>query len=317
MSHRSVGQLSLADSVVSGVGSNASLSRAATAVDWGRFAALLEGLHDSRRGRPSYPPLVLFKSMVLQQWYRLSDPGLEEALGDRLSFRRFVGLGLQDAVPDHSTLCRFRHALERAGLAERLFEELSRQLGEQGLILKQGTLVDATVVQADAVPLPHERRAERSDPDAGFTLTRRGYKLGYKAHVAMDEGSRLIRAAVLTPANRHEADPAIVERLVQGDEAEMLADKGYDSRLIRAHLAMHGVKDGILKRRSRQAPLPDDALRRNAGLQPRRVAIESLFGLMKRSYGYARVRYRSLARNAVQLQLLCFAINLRRRLVLA
>lgn len=157
MSHRSSGQLSLADGLVAGVGSNRSLERLGGAVDWGRFEGLLGVIYSSARGRPSYPPLLLFKCLLLQQWYRLSDPGLEEAVGDRLSFRRFVGLSLDERVPDHSTLSRFRSRLGDGGLAERLFEELHRQLAERGLVLRQGTLIDATVVRADATPLPHER----------------------------------------------------------------------------------------------------------------------------------------------------------------
>ena len=201
MAHRSVGQLSLADGLVRSGGSRA-LDRLITAVDWSRFDRVLGGLHASVRGRPSFAPLTMFKCLLLQQWYGLSDPGLEEALADRLSFRRFVGLSLDESVPDHSTLSRFRTRLGEDGLAERLFDDLAAQLSAAGLILREGTLIDATVVQADAVPYSHERAAERSDKDAGFTMTRRGYRLGYKAHVAMDKGSRLIRRAVLTPANQ-------------------------------------------------------------------------------------------------------------------
>jgi IS5 family transposase len=122
-----VGQLSLADGLVRGRGQNRSLDRLTEAVDWSRFEHLLSRVYASVRGRPSYPPLVLFKCLLLQQWYRLSDPGLEEALGDRLSFRRFVGLALDEAVPDHSTLSRFRARLRQDNLAERLFNELNRR----------------------------------------------------------------------------------------------------------------------------------------------------------------------------------------------
>jgi IS5 family transposase len=316
MAHRTSGQLSLADGLVAQVGANRSLERLAGAVDWSCFEALLGGIYASQRGRPSYPPLVLFKCLLLQQWYRLSDPALEEAVADRLSFRRFIGLALDERVPDHSTLNRFRARLGQENLAERLFDELGRQLSVRGLVLRQGTLIDATVVQADATPLPHERAAERSDQDAGFIKTFRGYRFGYKAHVAMDEGSRLIRRAVLTPANVHDSQFAVVKRLVQGDEAYVFADRAYDSWLINYHLKANGIGNGVLRRRWSRAPLPPDLVEANARHAPRRVAIESLFGLMKRGYGYARVRYRDLVRNGVQLQLLCMALNLRRMLVL-
>jgi IS5 family transposase len=321
MAHRRGGQLSLADGLVAQVGVNRSLERLAEAVDWSCFEALLKGVYASPRGRPSYPPLVLFKCLLLQQWYRLSDPALEEAVADRLSFRRFVGLALDERVPDHSTLNRFRARLADANLAdanlaERLFDELARQLSVRGLVLRQGTLIDATVVQADATPLPHERAHERSDQDAGFIKTFRGYRFGYKAHVAMDEGSRLIRRAVLTPANVHDAQEAVVKRLVQGDEAYVFADRAYDCWHMHFSLKKKGIGNGVLRRRWSRAPLPADLVEANRRHAPRRVAIESLFGLMKRGYGYARVRYRDLTRNRVQLQLLCMALNLRRMLVL-
>src|SRR5262245_56276598 len=125
---RALGQLSLADGLVEGAGRNRQLERIAALVDWAAFERLLGEVYAAPVGRPSYGPLVLLKCLLLQQWYRLSDPGLEEALADRLSFRRFVGLALADPVPDHSTLSRFRSELVRRGLSERLLAELNRQL---------------------------------------------------------------------------------------------------------------------------------------------------------------------------------------------
>jgi transposase len=117
---RELGQLSLADGLVEGgAGRNRQLERIAALVDWGGFEKLLGEVYAAPVGRPSYGPLVLLRCLLLQQWYRLSDPGLEEALSDRLSFRRFVGLALADPVPDHSTLSRFRSELTRRGLASR------------------------------------------------------------------------------------------------------------------------------------------------------------------------------------------------------
>ena len=121
--HRDVGQPSFAEALVRG-GSNARLERIEGLIDWSSLGAVLEGVYDSTKGRPSYPPLVLLKVLLLQGWYGLSDPGMEEALADRLSFRRFVGLGLEDTVPDHSTISRFRTLLAQRGLAERVFAEV-------------------------------------------------------------------------------------------------------------------------------------------------------------------------------------------------
>ena len=145
----------------------------------------------------------MIRALLLAQWYRLSAPELEEALADRLSFRRFVGLSLQDAVPDETTVCRFRGALAQAGLAERVMAEVGRQLEARGLVLKTGTIVDASMV--DAVVRKPSRIDQRSplDPDANWLSHGNGrVRFGYKAHIGVDQGSGLVRKAVLTPARR-------------------------------------------------------------------------------------------------------------------
>ena len=169
--HRDMGRPSFAEAMVAeSLGQNPRLERIDDAVDWERLAQVVAGVHAASRGRPSYPPLLMVKVLLLQQWYTLSDPQMEEALSDRLSFRRFVGLGLEDDTPDHSTISRFRAALEAAGLSDRLFEVLTAQLEAQGLMLKQGTLLDATLVAAQVrrPPLAAGRgAASETDPERG------------------------------------------------------------------------------------------------------------------------------------------------------
>ena len=139
------GQWSLSEALMSpAVGRNEALDRLAREVKWYRFEKLLGKLKPEGAGRPPFDPLLMFKALLLQQWYRLSDAELEEALNDRMSFRRFLGLSLEDASPDHTTLCRFRNRLAEAGLAEKLFAEFERQLERHGLLLKRGTMIDAT-----------------------------------------------------------------------------------------------------------------------------------------------------------------------------
>jgi transposase, IS5 family len=199
---RELGQLSLADGLVEGgAGRNRQLEKIAALVDWTAFERLLGDVYAAPVGRPSYGPVVLLKCLLLQQWYRLSDPGLEEALSDRLSFRRFVGLALADPVPDHSTLSRFRSELSRRGLAERLLAELNRQLDAKGLMVKSGTLIDASLVEADC-RRPHKGAPveERSDQDASWNAMPEQPLFGYKMHLAVDHGSGLVRRAILTPA---------------------------------------------------------------------------------------------------------------------
>jgi IS5 family transposase len=313
---RELGQLSLADGLVEdGAGRNRQLERIAGLVDWAAFECLLGEVYAAPVGRPSYGPVVLLKCLLLQQWYRLSDPGLEEALSDRLSFRRFVGLALADPVPDHSTLSRFRSELSRRGLAERLLAELNRQLDARGLMVKAGTLIDASLVEADCRrPRQGEPVAGRSDQDASWNAMPEKPRFGYKMHLAVDHGSGLVRRAILTPGRVSDKLPFL--DLVQGDEQAVYADKGYDGAWYRARLVEQGIADGVMVGNYRQRPLDAAGRARNRVIGVIRAPVERTFALLKRWYGYARVRYRSLLKNALQLQLLAVALNLRRALVL-
>jgi transposase, IS5 family len=313
---RELGQLSLADGLVEGgAGRNRQLEQIAALVDWPAFERLLGEVYAAPVGRPSYGPLVLLRCLLLQQWYRLSDPGLEEAVSDRLSFRRFVGLALADPVPDHSTLSRFRSELVRRGLTERLLAELNRQLDAKGLMVKTGTLIDASLVEADCRrPRKGEPKEHRSDPDASWTAMKDEPLFGYKMHLAVDQSSDLVRQAILTPANVSDKVPFL--DLVQGDEQAVYADRGYDGWWYRAELAARGLGDGIMAGSYWRRPLDAEGRARNRALAALRRPIERAFGVLKRWYGYGRVRYRNLVRNALQLQLLAVALNLRRALAL-
>src|SRR3974377_1169829 len=173
MAVKQTGQRSFLEALLpKGAGANAALDRLASLVKWYRFEKLLAHLRDEEGpGRPGYPVLVLFRALLLQLLYGLSDRELEDALADRLSFKRFVGLSLEDAAPDHTVLNRFRNQLTEQGLLEKLFAELDRQLENAGLILKRGTMLDATLIQAVSTP-PKEDRPS-TDPDARFAKTAR------------------------------------------------------------------------------------------------------------------------------------------------
>ena len=312
---RVVGQLSLADGLVSG--RQGALDRVSALVDWSGLEQVLAGVHAAPVGRPGYGPLVLLRCLLLQQWYGLSDPGLEEALCDRLSFRRFVGLSLSDPVPDHSTLSRFRKPLAECGLSEAVLNEVNRQFDARGLMLRHGTLVDASLVQAHARrPRKDEPPEQRSDPDARWNaMPEDGPVFGYKAHVAVDQGSGLIRQAILTPANVSDKTPA--PRLIQGDEQAFYADKGYDDWWLDARLQERGVANRVMRVNYVRRRLSAADKAHNRAIRPVRAAVERTFAVMKLWYGYRRARYRSLLRNGLQLQLICAAMNLRRALVLA
>lgn len=283
----------------------------AAAPDWKELDSLMPELHSAPTGRPGWPPLSTLKALLLAQWYGLSDPELEDALADRLSFRRFVALPLDGGVPDETTLCRFRGELARRGLTERLLAAVDTQLAARGLVLKRGTLIDASLVEANAdVRKGPDGRPVTVEREAGFAKRRGKAFFGFKAHLAVDEGSGLVRRAILTPANVNES--VVADALPPGDEAAVYADKGYDSAARHALLAARGVFDGIMRRAYAGRPLTPAETARNRALVPIRCAIERVFGTLKRSYGWTRVRYRGLARNAAHLDLLCLAVNLRR-----
>lgn len=314
---REMGRPSLAEALLpETLGQNERLERIAAAMDWERLGQVVAGIYASGEGRPSYPPLLMVKVLLLEQWYNLSDVQMEEALGDRLSFRRFVGLGLQDDTPDHSTISRFRKELAERGLSERLFAELQTQLEERGLLVKRGTLLDATLVEAQVRrPSPDAGLGTQSekDPDADWTRsgsTRRAH-FGYKLHVGMDWGSGLVRRAELTPAKV--AESAVADRLVCGDELAVYGDRAYESKRRRAWLKSQGIDDCIMHRSHKnQSGLPTWQQERNAAIRPVRALVEKVFGTLKRSYGYWRVRYRGLERNAVEMWLKLLAYNQRK-----
>jgi IS5 family transposase len=321
------GQLGFAEAFLAAkAGQNRRLERIAALLDWSPFEVILQPLAPSGGpGRPSYAPLMMFKALLLAQWYQLSDPALEEALADRISFRRFCGFALDAVTPDETTIWRFRDGLAAAGLGETLLAQLDRQLGAQGVLVKEGTMIDATLIEAQAARPRDDRVNEqpalghdakpRVDPDAAFTKKGGKTTYGYSAHVAVDRGSGLIRRARLTPANVHDSREA--DALVMGDERAIYADKAYASHGRRSALKARGIKDRIMHRPNKHHPeLPRWQRRRNDLISAARAAVERTFGTLKRSYGYRRVRYFSLAANAIELQLKCLAFNLRRLVVL-
>jgi IS5 family transposase len=317
MAVKSTGQFSFVEALAPQLtGGSGRLDRLHGLVKWYRFEKVLSGLRDGGAGRPAYPALLMFKVLLLQSLYGLSDAETEEALLDRLSFRRFVGLALSDAVPDHSTVCRFRNLLVEQGVLEKLFAELDRQLDKAGLILRRGTMLDATVIETTAArPGGGETT---SDPDARYTRRqgRSGSSFGYKAHVGVDEGSGLIRSVVITPANINDTVPA--DALIRGDEQAVLADAAYHTHAREAALKARGIKPRLMRRANKHHPdLPPRLRYYNRLIARRRAAVETTFATLKRRMGLGSIRYRGLAKAAGQVMIAAIAFNMRRWVTLA
>jgi IS5 family transposase len=310
MSVKRTGQLGFADAVVGGVG-NASLDRLNGLVKWYRLEKVMGHLRDAGPGRPGYPVLVLFRALVLQSLYGLSDRELEEALGDRLSFRRFVGLSLTEAIPDHTVLNRFRNRLVAEDLLAKLFAELDRQLEKAGVMLKRGTMLDATLIAA-ASSRPGEDRPSR-DPDVRFARRegKAGSTFGYKMHVGVDEGSGLIRTVITTPANVNDTEPA--DLLIRGDEKVVWADAAYHTHARERRLKERGVKPRLCRRANKHHPeLPRRLKHYNRLIARRRAAVETTFATLKCRMRLTCIRYVGLAKARGQVLMAAIAFNLRR-----
>lgn len=316
MSVKRTGQLGFADAAVIGVGSNASLERLKGLVKWYRFEKVMSHLRDDGPGRPAYPTLVLFRALLLQSLYGLSDRELEEALGDRLSFRRFVGLGLEEAVPDHTVLNRFRNRLVAEGLLAPLFTELERQLEKAGVMLKRGTMLDATLIEA-ASARPGDGRP-CADNDARFTRRqgKAGSTFGYKMHVGVDEGSGLIRTVIATPANVNDTVPA--DALIRGDEKAVWGDAAYHTHARAARLRAEGVKARLCRRPNKYHPeLPPRLKRYNRLIARRRAIVETTFATLKLRMRLTRIRYVGLTKATGQIVMAAIAFNMRRWVTIA
>lgn len=315
MSHRRIGQLGFVDDMVARRQRRGSddLERIGRLVDWQRIEERIGNLYPSSTGEPAYPPLMMFKVLLLQCWHGLSDPEMEDALDDRLSFRRFAGLSLEDEVPDHSTIWRFRQRLAERKRDEAVMAEVERQLDGSGFVVKRGSLIDASLVSSAARrPRMDEGKTSKTDGDARFGAgNERGkYTFGYKMHVAVDQGSSVVRAAILSPANIQEID--IAGDLVRGDEACVYADRGYDSKRLHDRLAALGIANAVMRRGGKDRPVSSSDIERNHAISAVRRNVEKVFGTFKRHYGFGRMRYFTLARNRVRLLLTAICYNLRR-----
>jgi IS5 family transposase len=308
------------------IGRNARLETIADQIDWSAIEKVLGGMKPGRMGPPAYPALLMFKALLVQQWYGLSDPGLEEALGDRMSFRRFVGLAADQAAPDHSTLWRFRQALAKSRLDQAAFEAVAAQLDDEGLVIKQGTLIDASLIRAQsrppAAPPLHQSNPNASklvraprEPEADWTRRGRARFFGYKVHVSVDRGSGLVRRVMMTGASVNDTTPA--DDLLLGDEKEVWADKAYDSHARRARLKGLKVKNRICRRGNKHHAPSTWTLKRNRAIGLIRGRVETVFAILKRHYGHGRARYLTLQRNQTDFVLACLAMNIRRARVLA
>lgn len=310
------------------------LSRLDAVVDWDIFLPLVEPVRSGSAeprgpgGRPSWPTRVLLKLFILQRLYHLSDAEAEYQLLDRLSFQRFVGLSLADKAPDQNTLHLFRERLTEAGVQQQLFDAFTAHLAEQGLLPKDGCIIDATFVE---VPRQRNTRTENAtikagqvpaewtedpkklahkDVDARWTKKNEESYYGYKDHIKVNNTTKLIETAVVTTASVH--DSQVVEQLIQpGDEA-VFADSAYAGAPVAATLAAKAVAGCIVQPTRRNSPLTEDEQATNREVSRVRARVEHPFALMSGQAGRIFQRYVGWTRNAGAIVMLNLVYNLQR-----
>jgi IS5 family transposase len=276
-------------------------------VPWRALCSRIEPFYPKPgNGRPPIGIERMLRIYFLQQWFNLSDPGVEEALYDSLAMRRFVGIDLgREPVPDETTMCRFRHLLERHDLGRRLFEAVQRHLAEKGLKVATGTIVDATIISA---PSSTKNAQKARDPEMHQTKKGNQWYFGMKAHVGVDSRLKLIHSVVATPANV--ADGRVLPELLHGNETRVWGDQAYRGQkaLIREHAPRAG---DFVNRRYRFRGVVDESERaKNRTKSKVRAKVEHSIGVIKRVFGFAKVRYRGLQKNAHRLIVTCALANL-------
>jgi len=286
-------------------GRNGRLDAIAGMLDWAPIERLLQDIHAAAKGEPAWPPLALFRALLLGLWHDLSDVALAEALDDRASFRRFCGFSTSEPVPERTAFVRFRRELVARGLDGPLFAAVLRQIEARGLAVRTGTLVDATVI----------RQAARTDGEAAWCVyagPRRTPAKGYKAHVAADEDGGIVRRIAVTPANVHDARG--LPLVLPARPGRVWADSAYDNQAIHDRVRARRGNPRIARRLHRRMAPAKAAARRgwNATVARVRCRVEKIFGTAKRSYGLGRARYLGLARVSLQVHLTFLAFNLTR-----
>lgn len=308
----------LIDAVISDIGDpkmTAKLDQLDKAVPWGKLAAPIRATYGNTTdagGRPNVAVEMMLKVMMLQKWFNLSDAMAEGMLRDRISFRRFVGIGLSDDVIDETSLVRFRARLRVHGLTAALFDAVATHLKEEGMIVNEGTLVDATIIEAPRGRTREDGLTHTKDPAATFTKKNGRTYHGYKAHIATD-GNGLITDYRFDTAATHDSKHADDLMAAEPEGGSVFADSAYMDAKRKSALEKRGVFCGIIYRRVRgQAELTKEQQAHNQLCARFRAFVEHPFAWMKRSGSLRRTRYRGLARNALDFVLTAITYNFRR-----
>ena len=301
MAHRQIGQEQLS---LSKTRRKSSLDDLASVIDWAPVASMLGSVYAHPKGEAAWPPLAMFKALLLAVWYDLSDVKLAEALDDRASFRRFCGFSTSEPTPERTAFVRFRSALVSQGLNKQLFTLITAQLKARAVTVKTGTLVDATIIAS----------ASEGDEDARWVKHKNRRAIhGFKAHVGADADTALVEELDVTPANVNDGKAGF--SALPENPGEVFADSAYRGDHFRQAVRARGgtpriVATGMWGIDEEQTLARLDAW--NRPIHRVRARIEKIFGTWKRSYGLRRMRWRGLPKATAQVHLTAIAYNFKR-----
>lgn len=280
-------------------------------VPWGDLVSLIAPYYPiGARGRPPFSLETMLRTHFMQQWFSLSDPAMEEAFFDMPLYREFAKVGEFDRLPDESTILRFRHRLERYKLAEKILKAVNDLLEQRGLLLKVGTVVDATLIPA---PSSTKNKDKGRDPEMHSSQKGNQWHFGMKAHIGADADSGLVHTVRGTSGNVHDVTEG--NSLLHGQESDVYGDAGYQGANKRGdakagvtwHVAMRPGKRKALNKDEPWGALTDKIEKAKAGI---RAKVEHPFRVIKRQFGYIKTRYRGLGKNTAQLVTLFALSNL-------
>ena len=267
-------------------------------VPWARLIAVIEPLYPTsgRVGRQPVGVPRMLRMYCLQQWYGLADEALEDALYDSQALRDFVGIDLsRESVPDATTLLKFRRLLQDNDLTRGLFDQINAHLGEQGLLMRAGTIVDATII---AAPSSTKNEDKARDPEMHQTRKGRQWYFGMKMHIGVDSRTGLAHSAVVTAANVHDKHP--LPDLLHGAERRVYGDSAYASQKGLIEGKAPNARDFTNQRVRKDDEAREVKRSKNRNKSRVRARVEHVFAVVKRLWGFGKVRYRGLAKNATR-----------------
>lgn len=276
-------------------------------IPWLNLTESLIPYYKSEGGRPPHDLELMLRIHFLQLWHNLSDPAMEEAIYDRMSFQKFLGFDcFGGVIPDESSICRFRHLLEIHDLSKTILRCVNDHLATKGLVLRAGTIVDATLLQAPTSKLNAQK--ER-DPEMSSTRKNNKWHFGAKGHIGVQsQGHPIIHSCTLGTAKDH--DIKALEALLHGQEKAVFGDSAYCTKEDKAQARGSGIYYGISDRGYRKHPLSSTQKKRNRKHSSIRAKVEHPFRIMKCLWGHSKMRYKGLAKNASRFTTLCALTNI-------